>query len=711
MKQILQSYRTGELWLAEVPAPSCPRGGVRVLVHASLVSAGTEKRIMDLAKSSLLQKAMKRPDQVRRVIQKIKAEGLASTWQQVNAKLDAPVPLGYSASGVVVEAGVDAAEFRVGQRVACAGVGYASHAEVIAVPRNLVVPLPDEASFEQGSFGTLGAIAMQAVRQADVRVGELVGVIGLGLLGNLVAQILVASGARVVGTDLDPAKRQLAADLGVERVGTDIKQLSDEVSGGLGLDSIIIAAGSRESGIIQSCPPALRHRGRIVVLGFVGMDCPHQEFYNKEIELRMSMSYGPGRYDPNYEEKGRDYPYPFVRWTEQRNIASFLDLAAQGRIQLDRLITHRFDFDRALEAYELMESRNPYLGIVLRYGGSEGALVRRVAVRPRRDAAMPAATQLALVGSGGFGGGILAPIIKSLNIPVHSVTTQRGSSALQGAKQLDAEVASTDFELSMADARVSHVIIATRHAAHSGQAEAALRAGKVVHVEKPLCVTREQLASIRAAVDELDASSRLTVGFNRRYSPVSGLLLAEVRRRPEVPLTLVYRVNAGVLDDGHWFFDDPGGRLTAEGCHFIDYCRFLAGHPTAHVTCIQQGRRGRPFDSFVMSVRYEDGSQAAIIYSGQGDRSMPKERVEVFQGKSCWVIDDWCRLTSFVDGKEKGLYSGAQSKGWREELEHFLGIKASAVAPSWEEILEVHEAMFAATDSALGVGSGPVEDR
>ncbi len=701
MKQILQSYRSGELWLAEVPAPACPRNGIKVMVHASLVSAGTEKRMIDLAKSSLLQKAMKRPDQVRRVIQKIKAEGFASTWTQVNAKLDSPVPLGYSASGMVVEVGSEATEFRVGQRVACAGVGYASHAEVIVVPRTLAVPLPEGLSFEEGSFGTLGAIAMQAVRQADVRVGELVGVIGLGLLGNLVAQILVASGARVAATDLDPAKRELALQLGVEAVGTDIGEVGRQISSGMGLDAIIIAAGSSESGIIQSCPAALRHRGRVVVLGFVGMDCPHQEFYNKELELRMSMSYGPGRYDPSYEEKGRDYPYPFVRWTEQRNIASFLGLVSGGRVGLGKLITHRFPFDDSLKAYELMESRQPYLGIVLNYAAREQAMGRVVEVGGVRGG-MAGAKGIALIGSGGFAGGILGPIIKGLGIRVRSVTAQRGGSALNGARRLDADVASTDFEESIQDDGVSHVLIATRHSAHAYQAEAALRAGKVVHVEKPLCVSREELARLEGVVEELGCEDRLMVGFNRRHSPLSGMLRADILRDRLAPLTILYRVNAGVLDDGHWFFDDPAGRLTAEGCHFIDYCRYLTGARHSRVECVAQGRQGRTFDSFTVLIGYEDGSQASILYSGQGDRSLRKERVEVFQGKRCWVLDDWASLVRYEGGKEKKLYGGKQEKGWKEEMEHFLGVKVSAAAPSWSEVHEVHEAMFLAAESAMG---------
>lgn len=659
--------------------------------------------MMDLAKSSLIQKAMKRPDQVRRIIQKVKAEGLMSTWEQVNAKLDAPVPLGYSACGEVVEAGVAAAVFRPGQRVACAGVGYAAHAELIAVPGTLTVPVPDAVTDDEAAFGTLGAIAMQAVRQAQPQVGELFGVIGLGLLGNLVTQILTAGGVRVVGSDLDPRKIELAKSCGAELAGTDMKAMADQISAARGLDGIIIAAGSRDSGIIQSCPPCLRHRGRIVVLGFVGMDCPHQEFYNKELELRMSMSYGPGRYDPTYEEKAHDYPYPFVRWTEQRNIESFLHLVAQGKVDVKRLITHRFDFDQALAAYQLLESKEWYLGIVLQYSGRVNLDERITSVNPVRQPNPRIKGKLALIGSGGFASGVLGPILKKLEVPVRSVTAQRGSSAVTGAKGLGAEIATTDFQAAITDNEVSHVLIATRHAAHAAQTEAALRAGKRVHVEKPLCVNRTELEHLRRIVEELGATQRLQVGFNRRYSPLSLQLVEAVRRQPGIPLTVVYRINAGVLEDGHWFFDDPGGRLTAEGCHFIDYCRMLVGRPVTRIQAIQQGRSGRPFDSFIITAAYRDGAQATIIYSGQGDRTLRKERIEVFQGRQCWVLDDWSSLVAYAEGKERKVYSGRQAKGWGEEMEHFLGLKDHSLAPSWEETVEVHEAMFDAIDAALGV--------
>lgn len=710
MKQVLQSYRTGELWLAEVPTPRCLRNGVKVRVESSLVSAGTEKRMIDLAKSNLLQKARKRPDQVQRIIQKVKTEGLMATWEQVNAKLDTPSPLGYSIMGTVIEVGVDAAEFRVGQRVACAGVGYAMHAEVITAPKNLTVAVPDEVSAEDASFGTLGAIAMQAVRQCDARVGECVGVVGLGLLGNLVTQILLASGVRVAGVEFDENKLRLAAELGDVTVGRQLQTVADEVSGGRGLDAVIIAAGAPDSTIIRQCPAVLRHRGRIVVLGFVGMDLPHQEFYDKELELRMSMSYGPGRYDPSYEEKGHDYPYPYVRWTEQRNIEAFLTLIAHKKVSVGPLISHRFPIDEALTAYSLLEGTEPYLGIVLNYPESVEDAPRQIPIQSQKPSPT-AAKGLVVVGAGSFASGILSPILKQLDAPVQAVVTTRGASAVNAANVLAAAHASTSLDDSLKLPNVSHVLIASRHAAHFSQASAALTAGKVVHIEKPVCVTRVELQDLDALIAEHNAQSRVFVGFNRRYSTLSRQLRDELRKKPGAPTTIIYRVNAGQLAPNHWFYDDPGGRLTAEGCHFIDYCLFLAESPVTGVSCTAQSLPGKPIDSFTVTLAFASGSQAVVVYSGQGDRSLPKERIEVFQGGSCWVNDDWSRLTRHSAGKTEKLYSGKQQKGWREAMELFLGNSANlSLAPSWADIRAVHETMFDAIDEALGTVVGDFDE-
>lgn len=706
MKQILQSYRNGNLWLADVPEPRCSENAVRIRVEASVVSAGTEKRMLDLAKSSLLQKALKRPDQVQRAIQKVRAEGIAATWQQVNAKLDTPVPLGYSLCGTVVETGVRASAFQVGQRVAAAGAGHASHAQVVSVPMTLVARVPDDLSPEEAAFGTVGAIAMQAVRQAEVSVGEYVGVIGLGLLGNLVVQICRAAGARVAGTDIDPGKRDLALRLGAERTGADIQAVAAELTGGRGLDKVIIAAGSRDSSIIRACPRALRHRGRIVVLGFVGMDCPHQEFYEKELELRMSMSYGPGRYDPNYEERAHDYPYAYVRWTEQRNIESFLHLIAQHRVNVTALVTHRFAFADALDAYALLESGERYMGIVLNYPPTAPESRRpdrvlRAVASPKKTGGSPC---IALVGAGGFASGVLAPILQQLKVPVRAVVATRGATAATTAERLSAAMATTDINDVLADDTITHVIVATRHSSHASITEQALRAGKIVHVEKPLCTSREQLEHLQDVVAELGAMQRVHVGFNRRFSPVGAMLANELRNSPAGPTTVVYRINAGALDASHWFYQDAGGRLTAEGCHFIDYCLYLIGQPVLSVSCSQQGVEGRAFDSFVVTLVFADGSQGVVIYSGQGDRSLRKERIEAYRGGCCWILDDWSRLWRFRDGRETRLYSGRQQKGWREELQHVLGLLPQPVARmTWESHVATHRVLFDAIDRATGV--------
>jgi len=686
MKQVLQSYRTGELWLAEVPTPACGAGGVVVRTRASLVSAGTEKMIIELAKKSLLGKARARPDLVKQVIAKVKTEGLSQTLQKVFAKLDTPIPLGYSAAGVVAEAGRDAG-FSVGQRVACGGAGYATHAEANFVPRNLVAAIPDGVGDADACFATLGAIAMQGVRQADPRLGETVAVIGLGLLGLLSVQLLKAAGCVVVGSDLDPWKVELAKQLGADAAvaGGGFEEAVAAHSGGHGADAVVITAATPSNVPIEAAAEAARPKGRVVVVGLVGMDVPRDPFYKKELDLRLSMSYGPGRYDPQYEEGGVDYPYAYVRWTEQRNLASFLTLVAQGKVTPSKLVTHTFEIDNALHAYELLEGKGdpdkPHLGIVLRYPhGGEAATslpARRVELpRQQAPASGGAAVGVSLIGAGNFAKGVLLPALaKAGGVTRRGLCTATGASAVETGKKHGFALAVTDPAEVFGDAETHAVVIATRHDTHARYAADALRAGKHVFVEKPLCVTEDELAELEAVVAELGGRCPcLMVGFNRRFSP-HAVAIREVFASRQTPMVVTYRVAAGVIPPDVWLQDPAvgGGRIVGEVCHFVDFASSVIGAAPVAVqaSCVREAdARHTDEDSVVATLRYADGSLATIQYLAHAASDLPKERAEVSADGVTAVLDNFTR-TDFHGTTRKPL-KGSQAKGFAEEMAAFL---------------------------------------
>jgi predicted dehydrogenase/threonine dehydrogenase-like Zn-dependent dehydrogenase len=689
MHQILQSYRTGELWLAEVPAPAARPGGLLVQTAASLVSAGTERMIIELAKKSLIGKARARPDLVKKVIQKIKTEGLFPTLEKVFAKLDAPFALGYSCAGTVINAGSGASGFRPGDRVACAGAGYATHADFNIVPKNLCVKIPEKVSIEDAAFTTLGAIAMQGVRQADVRLGERVVVIGLGLLGLLTVQILKAAGCQVLGSDLDSNKCKLAEEFGANvAVVGGVIDAAAAFTDGQGADAVIITAATDSNGPLEDAAEISRMKGRVVAVGKVGMNVPRDPFYKKELDLRLSMSYGPGRYDPQYEEGGHDYPIAYVRWTQQRNMQSFLDLIAAGRVTPSKLVTHRFPIQGALKAYELLESNaEPYLGILINYSDRplDRATGAKIELRSLPPAKAVDRVGVGFIGAGNFAKGVLIPALKRAGgVELVGLCTATGMSAAMTAEKQDFAFATTDVDQLLADDRINTVFIATRHDSHAKFACAALAAGKHVFVEKPLCVKEEQLAQYEQTLARLPQGRCLMVGFNRRFSP-HARAIAQAFASRKTPMAITYRINAGLVPKDTWVQDAEagGGRIVGEGCHFVDLCEYLIGSEPVKVyaDCISSNdQRLTPEDSSVITLRYTDGSIASIQYLAVGSADLPKERMEVFADGKVAVMKDFVE-TRFYGGGHKRI-KGKQDKGFDAEIQAFLqAVRIGAPSP------------------------------
>lgn len=724
MKQILQSFKTGEMWLADVPAPLCPAKGAVVLTAASFVSAGTERMLAEFARKGLVGKALQMPDQVRKVLRKMKTEGVFATLEKVQAKLDQPIPLGYSSAGVVVEAGRDSG-FAVGDRVACGGAGFANHAECNAVPRNLIARIPDGVSFADASCATVGAIALQGVRQCEVRLGETVAVIGLGLMGILAVQMLRASGCRVIGFDPNAARCRLAEELGCDRAVSG--NLADEAlafSEGHGVDAVLITAATHSDEPVTVAAEISKKKGRVVATGLVGMNLPRDAYYKKEIDFRLSCSYGPGRYDPVYEEQGVDYPFGYVRWTEQRNMAAFLQLVAEGKVTPSRLVTHRFPFDDALDAYQLLLGvrKEPYLGIVLEYGDQGKAVAdmasaslpkRRVDFTPRlaRSASPVETVGVSFIGCGNFAKAVLLPTLKkTADVRLRGICTASGMSCGETGRKEGFAFAATDQGEVLKDAETNLVLVTTRHDLHAAQIAAAVAADKYVFSEKPLCIDEAQLNELINGVGESvgrqedsTRSTRLTkimVGFNRRFSPHAKLLKDYFAKRTQ-PLVMHYRVNAGAIPKVVWIQDPAvgGGRMVGEGCHFIDFMRFVCGAPVTKVQalCIQTANAAEtPEDSISVNLQFADGSVGTLEYVAFGDTALPKERCEIHGEGSTAVMDNFC--TTVCSGKlGKRKLKGRQQKGFAEELAATIAaVKAGAAMPiAWCEIENVTRATFA----------------
>jgi len=747
MKQIIQSYKTGEMTVAEVPCPQPQRGMLVVGTRASVISAGTEKMLLDLAKQSLFGKARARPDLVKKVISTAKREGVIKTLQKVRSKLDTPIPLGYSCAGVVREVGPGVDEFLPGDPVACGGAGFANHAEVNLVPKNLCVRIPENRPsphpvlkregedlsspvarhptipFEEAAFATVGAIALQGVRQAVLTLGESVCVIGLGLLGQLAAQLCAANGCRVIGADIDSSKLDLAKKLGTDEtvLSRDLEDAVLSFTNGIGVDAVVITASSRDSALIELAGRISRIKGRIVVVGLVGMEVPRDIYYKKELDLRLSLSCGPGRYDPEFEERGHDYPIAYVRWTEQRNMQAFLDLVAGGRIDVRSLITHRFPFEKVLDAYDLiLKGQEPYLGVVLEYPPQTSDLTRdsRPATRDPDLAgdkyrstrtAVPlsqgerAGVRVSLIGAGNFARGVLLPAFrKNPKVSFRGVATARGVTAKAVAEQFGFSYCAETVDEIIEDPSVNTVVIATRHDLHGPFALKALRAGKHVFVEKPLCLYAEEMEEI---LDQCQTASRngegtiVMVGFNRRFSPFIRKLKSVFAAR-STPLVASYRINAGFVPKDSWLQDpaEGGGRIIGEVCHFVDTLRYLVGAPVRSVqaACIQsEDALNANRDSVAVTLTYADGSLGTILYYVCGNGAYPKEHLEIASGGAVAVLNDYCRLEIF--GRDKQVLKSRQDKGFIAEVDAFVkSVAEDGASPiPFDEIIETTRVTFA----------------
>ncbi len=684
MKLVVHDFKSGNLRLADAPPPGLRAGGVLVRASASLISAGTDRAVLELARKSSLSKAITRPDLARRVVDKVKAEGLASTYRKVQNLITAPIPLGYSLAGRVAAIGEGVHDVGVGDRVACAGQGHANHAECVFVPKNLFVSVPDGVDDEHAAYVTLGAIALHGVRQADQQVGAAVLVAGLGLVGQIAVRICAAAGFRVLAMDPDERKAELARASGAHAAGAP-GGMADTVAGatnGQGVDVALLTAASPDSGTLFDEVAALcRDRARVVVIGDVKMDMSRRAYFAKELEIVQSRSYGPGRYDADYEEKGRDYPIGYVRWTERRNMGAFLDLIADGRVDVSGLTTHRFSIEEAEAAYEVVTGDEHAIGIVLTYADEED---EAPAPPPAVKKPVPGRIGLGLIGAGRFARGTLLPAFQETGaFDVIGVASLSGLSAEALKDQVGAGFATSDPAAVLDGDGVQAVVIATRHDSHAGFVIEALGRGKHVFVEKPLAQDRDELRAIEEAARA--SAGILAVGFNRRFSPLIAELKAHFAGRPE-PLAMACRVNAGrvALDGEDAWVHEGAGRIVGEACHFVDTLTAICGARPVSVTAAAVNPRSAGLsaaDTVSITIAYDDGSLGTVHYWANGDASVPKERLEVYSAGRSAVLDDFRHLELAAGGRTETKRRRAPAKGFSEEARAFAEACRSGEPP------------------------------
>ncbi|MEV0320208.1 bi-domain-containing oxidoreductase [Streptomyces sp. NPDC050658] len=684
MKQVVQNYKSGELAVLDVPEPACKPGGVLVRSAYSLISTGTELMKVSEAGMSMVGKARSRPDQVAKVMQSVATNGVPATYRKVMGKLDSYTPLGYSLCGVVEQVGAGIDDVKVGDLVACAGNEHALHAELNWVPKNLYTPVPDGLAPRHAAFGTVGSIALQGVRRGEPQLGDVALVIGLGLIGQLVVQLLTASGVRVVGMDPDPVRCELAERLGAaacgDPVSAAVEAAVEELTDGHGVDQVYLAAGGGSNQPVELAAQLCRDRGRVVDIGKCRLDLPWNAYYEKELDVRFSRSYGPGRYDPEYEIEGRDYPIGYVRWTERRNLACFLDLVARGRVDVEPLVSRVADFDDAVETYQsLKDGELKAVAVLFRYpehAGNPGDLVVSVPeVSLRRcpvAGAVKSPVRLAFVGAGNYATSMLLPhLTQREGVELSTVVTTTALSAANAKRKFGFAAATTDLDAVLGDKSVDAVFVVTRHSSHAELTRRALLAGKAVFVEKPLALTEDELASVLAAVEE-SGNDRLQIGFNRRFSP----LLREARQRFGAltgPASLRYLVNAGRLQHGSWYLrqSTEGTRFAGEGGHFIDTASWLLGSdPVSAYAVATPGS-----EDLQVVLRYPDGSTATISYVTTGAPGFPKETLDLVADGKVLRLDDFVRA-SVYDGRRKRWVSSrlpkARDKGQEAELAAFV---------------------------------------
>ncbi len=736
MLQLTQNLKTGEMKILEVPAPTVTDKNILVKVHYSLISAGTESSKVTTARKGYFGKAKEKPEQVKQVLETIKKEGIANTYRKVMNKLDAWAPLGYSCAGEVIEVGAEITEFNIGDHVACAGQDIANHAELVSVPKNLCARIPDNVAMSAASYTTLGAIALQGVRQADLRLGESCTVIGLGLLGQLTVQMLKASGVQVFGIDIDPwaveRARLSGADEAFERSDGGLEPCIAEKTAGQGIDAVIITAGTSSLDPIELAGRLARKKGRVIIVGAVPTGFSRENYFKKELDLRMSCSYGPGRYDPNYEQKGVDYPYGYVRWTENRNMGAFLNLIAQGKINVEHLTTHQFVFDHSYQAYELiLKKTEPFLGIVLKYH-PEREIKRRVVLSSNNHT--PRGIKIGFIGAGSFAQTYLLPNVKNYDhASLIGVATAAGNESRTVADRYGFSFASGDAAEIYQNDEINTIFVATRHDSHSEYVIKAVEHGKNVFVEKPLALSLEELNAVREVYWKSDQSSFVVrqssvasqqlavgdshlasgnspsasdpqfpipnsqfpianirspipksaivmVGFNRRFAPLIQKMKENFKT---APVAINYRINAGSIPREHWTQDAElgGGRIIGEVCHFVDLCMFLANSKPLSVAAQAMDSAQNLNDTLVINLKFENGSIATISYFANGSKELPKEYLEVYGNGMTAILNDFKELTIYGK-KKKRIKSGTQDKGHRQEVGAFLdAVKSGKPSP------------------------------
>lgn len=677
MKQLIQNFKTGDLYVDDVPVPSISQNTVLVENKFSLISAGTERGTVKVGKANLIGKARQRPDLVAQVLQNVKKEGLKATLNKVKTKLDSLKALGYSTSGVVRASMDSNGKFKPGDRVACAGQDYASHAEIVNIPQNLVAKIPDNVSFEDASYTTLGAIALQGVRQAETRLGDKVCVIGLGLLGQLTIQLLKANGCQIFGIDLSNDLVKLAqengADNALNRADSNLKSTLSTFTDGHGFDSIIITAATPSNDPIELSAEITRKKGKVIVVGAVKMDIPRDpDFYRKELDLRMSCSYGPGRYDINYEENGNDYPYAYVRYTEQRNMETFLALLSSGKISIKHLTTHSFVISEALKAYDIIlgKTEEPHIGILLEYPDSNKATSQITTIQK----AQAKNYQVGFIGAGSFAQSYLIPNVKNLNTTLNTVVTSKGISGKSVAQKFNFLKASTNPDDVLTNKDIQTVFIATPHNSHAKYTINALNENKNVFVEKPLAMTINELNDVKHAYQ--NSTGKLMVGYNRRFSSLATKIKDEIKSSLE-PKVVNIRVNAGFLEKEHWIQNPNvgGGRIIGEICHFVDLAQFFTGSKPVNVSAVSinsENAELTPNDNINITITFQNGSIANIMYLANGDKSLPKELIEVFCGGKVGRILDF--RSGYLHSGNKIQKLKLSGKGHKEEVTNFIEV-------------------------------------
>jgi len=731
MRQLLQNINTGKAMVVDVPAPRpCPNE-VLVRVGASLVSAGTERMVVEFAEKNILQKAAARPDLARQVLNKASREGILSTISSVRSRLDTDMALGYSNAGEVLEVAPGVSEFKVGDRVACAGGGYAVHAEVVRVPRNLVAKIPpptsarSEIDFDEAAFTTVGAVGLQGLRLANPQLGETVAVVGLGLIGLVVVQLARAAGCIVIGMDIDERRCRLAEQLGCTASANEAEQMQSVVSAvtnGKGADAVLITASTKSNEPINLAGGIARDRGRVVAVGAVGLEIPRKAFYEKELSVYVSRSYGPGRYDPEYEQFGHDYPVGYVRWTENRNMQAFLQLLAEGRINVRELITHRYPIEQASQAYDLMsaESGESFIGIVITYPHAPSDS-RHVDLRPEPavGTALVAKVTVGMLGAGNFASGVLLPVLKKIpNLELVGIATASGVSARAAGTRYGFGYCSSDYQEVVRDPKINTIVITTRHHLHVQQVIAALEAGKHVFCEKPLCVSEEELRQIASVYQSARVSAAkplLMVGYNRRFAPLA-VQMRDFFQSTQEPVMMHYRINAGFLPSTHWtqMAEEGAGRIIGEVCHFIDFMVWLSGRKVTSVyaTVLPNGGKYSD-DNLAATLELADGAVGTITYVANGDKSFPKERIEVFGNGAVATLDDFRVLTTVHAGRTRTYRSRlGQDKGHSREWTEFVNAICSG-SPSpieFGELENVSRACFRMLDSLRDRERHAIED-